>query len=135
MPIKRRNFLQNIVVGTGLAAGGAPIIAAPPSHVEGIVPDPIFEKPEPVTMAELAKLRIEGVRAVEVSDYVFGNYQGPLTPSPPHADFNPRKAIMVVWEGKPHKFVFWHEASYSPFILLSSGVGPDFQFWESNFGG
>lgn len=158
MPIKRRNFLQHLVAGAGLAAGASPNSAAhavadspgrpfdksaesggpsagSPSPLEGIAPDPIFEKPSPITMAELARMPMAGVRAVEVSDYVFGNYQGPLTPSPPHADFNPRKAIIVVWKGKPHKFVFWHEASYSPFILLPSGVGPDFQFWESNFGG
>jgi hypothetical protein len=86
-------------------------------------------------MAELAQMKIGGVRAVEVNDYVFGNYKGPLTPSPPHADFNPKKAIIVVWEGKPNKFVFWHEASYSPYFELPSGAGPNFQFWESNFGG
>ncbi len=86
-------------------------------------------------MAELEAMKIEGVRAVEVSDYMFGNYKGPLAPCPPHADQNPKKAFFVVWEGKPNKFVFWHEASYSPFFLLPSGAGPNFQFWESNFGG
>ena len=98
-------------------------------------PDPFFEKPTPITMAELGKMKVKGVRAVEVNDYVYGNYEGPLTPSPPHADQNPKKAIIVVWEGKPEKFVFWHEASYSPYFELPGGAGPDFQFWESNFGG
>lgn len=159
MPILRRNFLQRLLAGAGFVLGGARNSAAsaaadsqarhsarqhakhdPPQARQsllenGIAPDPIIEKPAPIAMAELAKMKIEGVRAVEVNDYVFGNYQGPLTPSPPHADFNPKKAIIVAWKGKPHKFVFSHEASYSPFIQLPSGAGADFQFWESNFGG
>jgi len=142
----RRNFMG--AVATGVAASAMTGLsnskgATPPEmHKAGRLraesgcgPDPIFVKPAPIAMAELAKMKIEGVRAVEVSDYVFGNYQRPLTPCPPHADQNPKKAFFVVWEGKPNKFVFWHEASYSPFFLLPSGAGPDFQFWESNFGG
>jgi hypothetical protein len=155
MSILRRNFLQEVVAGAGYVLGGVrtsgvvtPSNSAgresgkydsPPNPLaraeSGCGPDPIFVKPTPITMAELAKMKIEGVRAIEVSDYVFGNYKGPLTPCPPHADQNPKKAIIIVWEGKPNKFVFWHEASYSPFFLLPSGAGPDFQFWESNFGG
>ncbi len=158
MAIVRRNFLKRLLGGAGFALGGDRIAAAAGSagarqhHLsepgkagslaarqpflqDGVAPDPIIEKPQPVTMAELAKMKIEGVRAVEVSDYVFGNYKGPLTPSPPHADFNPKKAIMIAWEGKQHKFVFWHEASYCPLMLLPCGAGPSFQFWESNFGG
>ncbi len=155
MSTLRRNFLRQVVASTGLALGGVRASgASTPSNlaVRGSVkhsslgntpagaeggggPEPIFEKPTPITMAELAKMKIEGVRAVEISDYVFGNYKGPLTPSPPHADFNPKKAIIIVWGGKPHKFVFSHEASYSPYFELPSGAGPDFQFWESNFGG
>lgn len=46
-------------------------------------------KPEPVTMAELAMKKQEGVSAIEVSDYVFGNYGGDFA-SPPHADLNLR---------------------------------------------
>jgi len=105
---------------------------ANPEDVGG--PAPVFENAAPISMAELAKMKVEGVRAVEVSDYVFGNYQGDF-PCPPHADFNPKKAIIVVWEGKPYKFVFSHEASYCPWMELPSGAGPCFQFWESNFGG
>ena len=37
--------------------------------------------------------------------------------------------------GQTRKFCFQHEASYSPFFLFPLGAGPDFQFWESNFGG
>jgi len=154
MSIKRRKFLRQAIAGTVLTAAEIPNAVARTSSadVPGPIssnpasespvrdgnefgPDPILEKPVPMTMAELAKMKIDGVRAVEVEDYVFGNYQGPLAPCPPHADQNPMKAIMIVWEGKPNKFVFWHEASYSPFFLLPSGAGPDFQFWESNFGG
>ena len=32
-------------------------------------PDPLFEKPEPVTMAELARRATPGVTALEVNDY------------------------------------------------------------------
>ena len=142
----RRNFMGTVATGVAASAmTGLPNSkgATPPEMHEagrlraesGGGPDPIFVKPMPITMAELAKMKIEGVRAIEVSDYVFGNYQGPLTPCPPHADQNPKKAFIIVWEGKPNKFVFWHEASYSPFFLLPSGAGPNFQFWESNFGG
>jgi hypothetical protein len=34
-------------------------------------PDPLFEKPAPLTMAEFEKTRIVGVRAVEVKDYAY----------------------------------------------------------------
>ena len=154
MSTLRRDFLQQVVVGAASVLGGVRTLEAaapsnpairgsvkhdslsnPPVKTGGGGPDPIFEKPTPITMAELAKMKIEGVRAVEVNDYVFGNYKGPLTPDPPHADQNPKKAIIVVWESQPNKFVFWHEASYSPYFELPSGAGPDFQFWESNFGG
>ena len=154
MSIRRRKFLKQALTGTALTAAEmrsgmarTPSGAAPnpiaSSHSTGSTargenefgPDPIFEKPAPITMAELAKMKIEGVRALEVSDYMFGNYQGPLTPCPPHSDQNPKKAFIIVWEGRPNKFVFWHEASYSPFFLLPSGAGPNFQFWESNWGG
>ncbi len=138
----RRHFLETLSTGVAVAAGlpGRSSLALPPTPGKPQAaanggPDPIFEKPAPTTMAELAKMPIGGVRGAEVSDYVFGNYRGPLTPAPPHADFNPRKAIIVVWEGKPYKLVFSHEASYSPFLELPSGVGVDFQFFESNFGG
>jgi hypothetical protein len=97
-------------------------------------PDPIFTRPAPIATAELASLQVSGVRAVEISDYVFGNYRGDFR-CPPHADGNPKKAIVIVWQDKPYKLVFSHEASYSPWIELPSGAGADFQFFESNFGG
>jgi hypothetical protein len=154
MSTLRRNFFQQFVVGAASVLGGVRSSKAAASSnpaVHGSLkhnsplnspvktgggggPDQIFDKPTPITMVELAKMKIEGVRAVEVGDYVYGNYKGDF-PSPPHADLNPKKAILIVWEGKLEKFVFWHEASYSPFFELPSGAGPDFQFWESNFGG
>ncbi len=36
-------------------------------------PDPLFETPAPLSMAELAKRSTEGVSAVEVNDYAIGN--------------------------------------------------------------
>ena len=60
-------------------------------------PDPVFEKPEPVTMDELTKRTTQGVSALEVNDYAPGHYRGPLTPSPPHADMNAKKAVVVFW--------------------------------------
>jgi hypothetical protein len=97
-------------------------------------PDPIFEKPAPLTMAELADRKIEGVRAVEVSDYPPAGYKGELTLSPPHADLNPNKAIMIVWEKNKNRLVFSHEASYCPWLELPSGVAMCNQFFESNLG-
>lgn len=151
MSIIRRKFLKQAITGTALTAAGMRKAVARSAMVDPIAadlskhstargesefgPEPIFEKPAPITMAELANMKIDGARALEVIDYIFGNYKGQMAPCPPHADQNPKKAIIIVWEGKANKFVFWHEASYSPFFLLPSGAGPNFQFWESNFGG
>lgn len=90
-----------------------------------------FSKPAPITMAELAKRRTEGVSVVEVSDYVYGNYQGKLT-SPPSADLNPKKAFVIFWKDFPQRFVFAHEQSYCPFFELPGGAGISYQFFEGN---
>ena len=66
-------------------------------------------------------------------DYVFGGYKGAFV-SPPSADGNPRRAIVVEWKGRPERLVFWHEASYCPFFELSDGSGVCFQFFEGNEG-
>ena len=97
-------------------------------------PDPIFEKPAPITMAELAKRSTQGVSAVEVSDYAPGHYTGALTPSPPHADMNAKKAVVVFWKDHAERFVFSHEASYCPYLELPSGAGMCNQFFEGNLG-
>jgi hypothetical protein len=97
-------------------------------------PDPIFEKPEPITLAELAQKKIEGVSAVEVSDYSPGRFKGELAPSPPHADLNPKKAVIIAWENNKNRFVFSHEASYCPWLELPDGAGMCNQFFEGNLG-
>jgi hypothetical protein len=97
-------------------------------------PRPIFEKPAPITMAELARRPCTGVSVAEVSDYAPAGYTGPLTPSPPHADLNARKAIIVVWEKWKQRFVFSHEASYDPWMELPNGVALCNQFFEGNNG-
>jgi hypothetical protein len=68
-----------------------------------------------------------------VENYVFGGYNGEFV-SPPSADGNPRGAVIIEWNGKPWRFVFWHEASYCPFLELSDGSGVCFQFFEGNNG-
>jgi hypothetical protein len=74
-----------------------------------------------------------GVSVREMNDYVFGNYRGEFV-SPPAADGNPRRAVIVQWEGKPFRFVFSHEGSYCPWFELSDGSGVCFQFFEGNEG-
>jgi hypothetical protein len=97
-------------------------------------PDPIFEKPQPITLAELTKRTTAGVSALEVTDYAPGRYTGALTPSPPHADMNAKKAVVVFWKDHTHRFVFSHEASYCPFLELTSGAALCNQFFEGNLG-
>jgi len=97
-------------------------------------PDPIFEKPQPVTMAELAERTTPGVSALEVNDYAPGRYTGALTPSPPHADMNAKKAFVVFWKDHPQRFIFSHEASYCPLLELPDGSAMCNQFFEGNTG-
>jgi hypothetical protein len=77
--------------------------------------------------------RAADVRVRVVDDYVFGGYTGKFV-SPPSADGNPRRAVIVEWNGRPERFVFWHEASYCPFFELRDGSGACFQFFEGNDG-
>jgi hypothetical protein len=93
-----------------------------------------FPQPAAVTMAALAQQVTTGVAAVEVTDYAPGHYQGPLTPSPPHADMNARKAVVVYWRDHPERFTFSHEASYCPLLELPSGAAMCNQFFEGNLG-
>jgi len=150
MWFSRRDLLKNAVAGAGLALGaaktpgnglpggmasvvsGGSATSPPLDSLSG--PDPLFEKPTPITLAELAKRKTSGVTAVEVTDYAPALYQGELSPSPPHADHNPRRAIIVSWQDQPHRLVFSHEASYDPWIELSNGVGLCNQFFEGNSG-
>lgn len=118
-----RLLLASLVLGTwslGIMAG------------EG--PEPLIEKLQPISMAELAKRTTDGVSVVEVNDYAPGHYTGAMTPSPPHADGNAKKAIIVFWKDQSHRFVFSHECSYCPFIELPSGAAMCNQFFEGNLG-
>ncbi len=94
---------------------------------------PNYLKPRPLTMDEMKKAVSDGVSAVEVTDYVYGNFRGSFV-SPPSADLNPRKAIIIYWKNLPYRFVFSHEASYCPFFELTSGAALSYQFWEGNDG-
>jgi hypothetical protein len=88
---------------------------------------------KPVTMSELKSTRTSGVSVAEVSDYVYGNYQGDFS-APSHADINPRKAFIIFWKDFDYRFVFSHEASYCPWLELPSGVALSYQFFEGNEG-
>jgi len=121
------NKVQLLVVAGGFLVGVLQSGAA-----DG--PDPIFEKPEPLTMTELAHRKTKGVSAVEVKDYAPGHYTGPMSPSPPHADLNPGKAVVVFWKDLSQRFVFSHEASYCPWLELTNGEGMCDQFFEGNLG-
>src|SRR5919202_234218 len=105
----------------GMAAAAQGDSAAPFGHAA------------PVTMSELKNMRTPGVSVAEVSDYVFGNYQGEFT-SPHHADVNPKKAFVIFWKDFPYRFVFSHEASYCPWFELPSGAALSYQFFEGNDG-
>jgi len=94
---------------------------------------PELARPEATTMAELAARKSEGVSVVEVSDYVFGNYEGAL-PSPPCADLNPKRAVIVFWKDFPFRFVFSHEGSYCPWFEFPGGAAVCYQFFEGNDG-
>ena len=71
---------------------------------------------------------------MEVHDYAPGHYTGPLSPSPPHADLNAKKAVVVYWKDHAHRFIFSHEASYCPLLELPSGAAMCNQFFEGNLG-
>jgi hypothetical protein len=118
-----------------VVAAAAPLPPPPESHLartDG--PDAIFEKPTPLSTAEAVRHLTQDVNAVTVSDYKPGRYSGPLTPSPPHADFNPAKAVLIQWRNSPCRFVFSHEASYSPYLELPDGTALFSQHFEGNLG-
>ncbi len=92
-----------------------------------------FSKPGAMPIAELNGLKSKGVSVAEVSDYVYGNYQGELK-YPPNADGNPKKAFVIYWKDFSYRFIFAHECSYCPFIELPSGAGVCYQFFEGNGG-
>jgi hypothetical protein len=98
-------------------------------------PDPLFEKPDPITMETLNGKAIQGVEAYEVTDYAPGHYREKIPNTKPHADHNPHKAVIIKWEDYPGQmFVFNHEASYTPWMKLPGGLGLCNQFFEGNDG-
>jgi hypothetical protein len=90
-----------------------------------------------MALAAVAAMRAEGAPPVSVEvreDYNPGRYAGPLAPSPPHADGNPRRAVIVRWRDRAPRLVFSHEASYCPFLELPGGGAMSNQFFEGNLG-
>lgn len=96
--------------------------------------DPAFKKPVSLAIAELAARTTLGVSAAEVHDYLPGRYTGTLAPSPPHADLNPKRAVVVYWRDHAHRLIFSHEASYCPLLELTNGAAMCNQFFEGNLG-
>ena len=138
MRIPRRSVFKGLAASLGLAAAGK-VAAATEQKVasiggQGFGPDPLYEKPLPIKMAELEAHPKPGVSATEVCDYAPVGYKGELKPSPPHADMNPNHAIIITWQGKRHRVVFGHEASYDPWMQLPNGLGLCNQFFEGNNG-
>ncbi|MFB3904277.1 MAG: hypothetical protein ACE15E_12575 [Acidobacteriota bacterium] len=88
---------------------------------------------DPLSVDQIDRSKIQGVAAVEAHDYIYGGYSGDF-PSPPHADLNPRKAFIVYWRHFPHRLVFSHEASYCPWLEMSSGAAACYQMFEGNEG-
>jgi len=142
----RRQFFHDAAAGS-LVAGAAPRAvrssAAAAARVESTSPaepkpksgpDAVFEKAAPASIADWAQRKVWGVSAAEVRDYVPKGFQGELRPSPPHADLNPNHAVIVSWEHGSHRLVFWHEASYDPWMELPNGVALCNQFFEGNNG-
>jgi hypothetical protein len=125
-------LLKGLVYAVGAFAAASAALAPAAEIASQTGPDPVFFKPTPITMSELARRTTEGVSAVEVNDYVFGNFKGELAPSPPHADLNPRKAVVVFWKDHSHRMVFSHEASYVPMLVLADGVSLQTEFLEGN---
>src|SRR2546428_11744691 len=134
----RRKFLAQTAGVSLVAATPVQLALAEKTTAAGHAsmggPDPLFEKPSPLPTADLAKTSTRGVSAIEVSDYAPGHYMGALTPGPPHADLNPKKAVVVIWKDSPCKFVFSHEASYCPYLELPDGSGMGNQLFEGNRG-
>ena len=140
----RRKFLRNAAAGSSLLLAGSSRLDATPAARGSTIPaaastaepgpDARFEKPAPITTAEWARRSVDGVAAVEVSDYAPGGFKGDLSPSPPHADINAKRAIVVSWERAKHRLIFCHEASYDPWMELPNGVALCNQFFEGNNG-
>jgi hypothetical protein len=69
-----------------------------------------------------------------VDDYTFGGYTGGFQ-SPPSADGNPKRALILSWRDFDHKLVFSHEASYCPWLELPAGSAACFLLFDGSVGG
>jgi hypothetical protein len=128
-------MMRHSSTGTGVLivlAGTYLCRVQPAARADG--PDAIYEKADLITLAELSHRTTSGVSVVEVKDYAPGHYAGAMTPSPPHADLNPGKAVVVFWKDHAQRFVFSHEASYCPYLELTNGAAMCDQFFEGNLG-
>jgi hypothetical protein len=140
----RRKILRDVAVGASLAvfqpindaAASDPAKLSTAQTAQSVHwgPDPLFEKPLPITVAEFDAIEKPGITLAEVNDYAPAHYKGTLSPSPPHADHNPGKSIMVRWSGRTHRLIFTHEASYDPILELPNGASLCNQFFEGNLG-
>ncbi len=140
----RRKMLRDVAAGAGLAMVGGATEASAKNHSKLLQPDavqyvssgpdPLFEKPLPITLAEFDALKKPGITIAEVSDFAPAHYKGTLSPSPPHADHNPGKSIVIKWNARPHRLIFTHEASYDPILELPNGASLCNQFFEGNLG-
>jgi hypothetical protein len=136
----RRSFLQKsgltAMLGVSKLFAGTSTVpsGSPEPGSDHIGPDPIYEKPLPHTVDQLAGSKIGGVAALEVDDYSPAGYKGSFKPGPPHADLNPKRAVIVSWKDHSHRVIFSHEASYCPWMELPNGVGLGNQFFEGNSG-
>ena len=84
-------------------------------------PDPIFEKPEPVTMAELAKRTTPGVSALEMNDYLLPVVGGiPATAGPEPVSSLP--ASLVPARGRPLSWPSHPWFSVAKSVILASCV-------------
>ncbi|HEY0365340.1 MAG TPA: hypothetical protein VGC73_02635 [Pyrinomonadaceae bacterium] len=119
--------MRHNIIAILLALAGPISVAGQSANVS------YFRHSTPLTMSQLKNTKTAGVSVAEVSDYVFGNYRGDF-PSPPHADLNPRKALIIFWKDFSYRFVFSHEASYCPWVELPSGAALSYQFFEGNEG-
>ena len=139
MVTSRRHLLSGLAAAGFASAASANSqfrrsISRSTEQTPALCPDPIYEKPLPLSEAQFNRENVDGVCAAEISDFSPCGYTGPFAPSPPHADLNPRKAVIVRWRGLKHRFVFSHEASYAPWIELPGKIGLCNQFFESNLG-
>src|ERR1035437_11043462 len=132
MRIPRRSIFKGLAASLGLVAVGkvsgesAPEAGTAKPHVagHGFGPDPLYEKPLPIKVAEIDAHALPGVSASEVSDYDVCGYKGELKPSPPHADMNPNDAIIISWQGNPNAGASGQKPGINPRRNCPTGPSP-----------